>query len=65
MPPTLPKLGKQRIPIPGTNRFLNLTVEAVPADKMPSSLKNVTNVAKVNIAGKPFFLVAGKTTVSL
>jgi hypothetical protein len=59
--PRTPKIKTQKIPIPGTNQALSIDVEVVESSKMPGSLKKQTNVAKVSIGGKSFYLVAGKT----
>jgi hypothetical protein len=47
-----------------SGKKLGLQVTLVPADQLPEALHGDTNVAKVQIAGKDFFAVVGKTTVA-
>ncbi len=49
--------------VPGSDKKVGVEMELVPTDKLPASLHNSPNVAKVNLGGKEFFAVMGKTAV--
>ena len=51
------------LPVPGENKKVSVEMELVPSDKLPSSLHSSPNIAKVNLGGKEFFAVIGKTAV--
>ena len=56
--------SKHEITLPDSGKKLGVEVTLVPADHLPETLHGNTNVTKVNIAGKDFFAVVGKTTVA-
>jgi hypothetical protein len=49
--------------LPESGKKIGVQVTLVPGDQLPETLHRNTNVTKVNIAGKDFFAVVGKTTV--
>ena len=50
--------------LPQTDKKLSVAVELVPADTTHSLLDEHPNVARVNIGGKEFLAVVGKTTIT-
>jgi hypothetical protein len=64
----MPKASPDRatehsIEIEGSEKPVKFEVELVPYDSLPSSLRaeNETNIARVDVGGKPFAVVLGKT----
>jgi hypothetical protein len=47
--------------IPETDQKVSVEVDLIPAKDMPEALRKNTNVARVEIGGNEFFVVAGKT----
>lgn len=46
------------------SKKVKVEVSLVPAEQLPDVLHGNTNVTKLNIGGKDFFAVVGKTTVA-
>jgi hypothetical protein len=53
--------SSHELAIPNSNQKVKVEVALVPADELPDTFHKNTNVAKVNVGGKDFFAVVGKT----
>lgn len=58
-----PSTSTHELPLPNSTQKVKVEVELVPADRIHESLRNSTNITKVNIGGQEFFAVVGKTAV--
>jgi len=57
------KTTQHTVDLHGTGKKLSFEVELVPSEHASALLAGNTNVAKVNVGGKEFFAVVGKTTL--
>jgi hypothetical protein len=51
----------QEVKLPNSNETIKVEVELIPADQFHDTFAKQTNVTKVNVDGKEFFAVVGKT----
>ena len=52
-----------RLEVPDTDQLVSIELNVIPAGELPDLLQRNTNVVPINIGGKEFFLVAGKTVL--
>jgi len=54
--------SKHEIEMPAMDQSVSIEMELIPAEIFAKSLAGNTNVAKVQVKGRDFFAVLGKTT---
>lgn len=52
-----------QLDLPDSKSKVSVEMEMVPAESMPESLRSAPNVARVQLGGRDFFAVMGKTAV--
>ena len=53
----LASVQKHKIDVPGSDQKLSVELKLVPAHELPELLQTCTNVASLEISGKPYFAI--------